>query len=287
MVSASFNRKAERSKLVTLEEAAARVRDGDLLALGGNVLHRAPMAFVRELIRQGKRRLRLVKTAGAHDIDLLCAAGCVAAVDAGFVSYETEFGLATHYRKAVESGAVQANEHACYTVISALRAAASGAPFMPVAGFKDNDLIRENEYFRVIPDPFGGGPVTVVRAIVPDWAIIHVQEADETGNAVIFGPKYEDVLMTRAARKVIVTAERIVNPGHWRQRPELVDIPGFLVEAVVHAPRGAAPCSCDRMYEADLNALAKFRKLEPKDIPAFVAGYERADRSGRKAVIRV
>jgi len=285
--SAFASRTRARSKLVPLEEAAAMVRDGDLLALGGNVLHRAPMAFVRELIRQGKRRLGVVKTAGAHDIDLLCAAGCVEAVNAGFVSYETEFGLAMHYRKAVESGEVRANEHACYTVISALRAAASGAPFMPVAGFRGTDLIRENDDFRVIPDPFGGEPVTVVRAIMPDWAVIHVQEADETGNAVIHGPKYEDVLMSRAARKVIVTAERVVSAGHWQRQPTLVDIPGFLVEAVVHAPRGAAPGSCDRMYDADLAALAKFMKLERKDIPAYVAQYEKADRSGRKAVIRI
>jgi len=287
VTSASVNRTKGRSKLVSLEEAAAMVRDGDVLALGGNVLHRAPMAFVRELVRQGKRRLGVVKTAGAHDIDLLCAAGCVETVYAGFVSYETEFGLAAHYRKAVESGEVRVNEHACYTVISALRAAASGAPFMPVAGFRDTDLIRENDDFRVIPDPFGGEPVTVVRAIAPDWAVIHVQEADETGNAVISGPKYEDVLMSRAARKVIVTAERIVGAGHWQRQPTLVDIPGFLVQAVVHAPRGAAPGSCDRMYDADLAALTKFMKLERKDIPAYVEQYERADRSGRKAVIRI
>ncbi len=287
MVSAALDRKAGRSRLVSLEEAAGLVRDGDLLALGGNVLHRAPMAFVRELVRQGKRRLGLVKTAGAHDIDLLCAAGCVDTVHAGFVSYETEFGLAAHYRKAVETGSVRANEHACYTIISGLRAAASGAPFMPVAGMKAGDLLRENDDFRVIADPFGGEPVTVVRAIVPDWAIVHVHEADEEGNAVIFGPKYEDVLITRAARGVIVTAERIVGSGKWRSQPERVDIPGFLVTAVVHAPRGAAPGSCARLYEADLKALARFKTLEAADVGSFVAGYTRADRSGRKAAVRI
>jgi glutaconate CoA-transferase subunit A len=274
---------ANRSKLVPLSEAAGLVRDGDLLALGGNVLHRAPMAFVRELIRQNKRGLRLMKTAGAHDIDLLCAAGCVSAVDAGFVSYETEFGLAMHYRKAVESGAVRTNEHACYTVISALRAAAIGAPFMPVAGLKEGDLIRENDDFRIVDDPFGGGPVTVVRALAPDVAVIHVQEADEAGNGVIWGPKFEDVLMTRAARKVVLTAERIVGRTRTGMRPEAVDIPGFLVEAVVHAPRGAAPCSCAKMYEADLKALEKFKKLDTGEIESFIRSYERADRSGRKA----
>ena len=92
------------------------------------------MAAVREMIRQGKRGLRLVKTAGGMDVDLLCRAGCVSTVDAGFISYESEFGLAQFYRKAVQQGEVIAHEHACYTVISALRAASYGIPFMPVRG---------------------------------------------------------------------------------------------------------------------------------------------------------
>lgn len=270
--------RAGKGKLAGLAEAAGLVKDGDRVALGGNVLHRAPMAFVRELARQGKRGLKLIKTAGAHDIDVLCAAGCVAEVDAGFVSYETAFGLAAHYRKAVESGAVVANEHACYTVIGALRAAAAGAPFMPVAGLKAGDLLKENRYFTVIPDPFGGPHVPVVKAIVPDVAVIHVQEADAAGNAVIYGPKYEDVLISRAAKSVIITAERIVPDRAFRSRPEAVDVPGFLVAAVVHAPRGAAPCSCDRAYEADAQALERFRKLAADEIGAYLAAYEKRDR---------
>jgi glutaconate CoA-transferase subunit A len=273
--------KAGKGKLMGLTEAAGLVRDGDCVALGGNVLHRAPMAMVRELARQKRKGLRLVKTAGAHDIDLLCAAGCVAEVDAGFVSYETAFGLAMHYRRAVESGAVKANEHACYTVIGALRAAAMGAPFMPVVGLKAGDLLKENDSLTVIPDPFGGYHVPVVKAIVPDVAILHVQEADADGNAVILGPKYEDVLMSRAAKTVIVTAERILPSRAFRSRPEAVDIPGFLVAAVVHAPRGAAPCSCDRLYEADAKALERFRQLKAEDIGAYLAEYERSDRGAR------
>ncbi|MDU5143680.1 MAG: CoA-transferase [Paenibacillus dendritiformis] len=271
-------------KIIALQEAAALVRDGDILALGGNVLHRAPMAMVRELVRQRKRRLRLVKTAGAHDIDLLCAAGCVQSVDAGFVSYETEYGLAMHYRKAVERGEVQGHEHACYTVICALRAAAAGAPFMPVAGLKAGDLIAANDYFAAITNPFGDEPVTVVRSIVPDVAVLHVQECDEDGNAVILGPKFEDVLMSRAAKRVILTTEKIVPKSKMRMRPDSVDIPRFLVEAVVHAPRGAAPCSCDKSYEADFKMLERFVKMKTAaEIEAYVQAYDSKDRSGMKA----
>ena len=109
----------------SLEGVIATIEDGSRVALGGNTLHRAPVAAVHELVRQQKRGLELVKTAGAYDVDLLCAMGCVAAVSAGFVGYENVFGLAPLYRRAVEAGRVEAREHACYTVIAGLRAAAT------------------------------------------------------------------------------------------------------------------------------------------------------------------
>ena len=186
------------SKLMPLEQAVGLIKDNDMVAFGGNALHRAPMAAVREISRQEKKGLRLVKTAGAMDIDLLCLGDCVSSVDAGFISYETGFGLATFYRKAVEGGRIKANEHACYTVISALRAAQAGIPFMPVRGLKAGDLLKVADYFKVISDPFSGEDITVVKALAPDVAIIHVQKADSEGNACINGPKYEDVLLSRA-----------------------------------------------------------------------------------------
>ncbi|WP_110931154.1 CoA transferase subunit A [Paenibacillus bouchesdurhonensis] len=274
------------SKMISLEEAAGLVHDGDRIAFGGNVLHRAPMAMVRELARQRRKNLRIVKTAGAHDIDLLCAAGCVESVDAGFVSYETEFGLAMHYRKAVEAGRVIGNEHACYTIICALRAAAAGAPFMPVVGLKAGDLLEAADYFRVIQDPFSGDPVTVVQAIVPNVAVIHVQEADDLGNAIIYGPKFEDALMSRAARKVIVTTEKVVPRSKIRMRPDLVDIPGFLVSAVVHAPRGAAPCSVEKAYDADTKAIERFKKLKAEEMDVYLREYETKDRGFKAGGLR-
>lgn len=269
------------SKLVTLAQAAALVKDGDMVAFGGNVLHRAPMAMARELVRQEKKGLRLVKTAGAMEVDMLCLGGCVSSVDAGFISYETEFGLASHYRKAVESGAVRANEHACYTVICALRAAQMGVPFMPVRGLKAGDLLKVAEYFKVIQDPFSGEPITVVKALNPDFAIIHVQEADKDGNARIIGPKYEDVLLSRAAKNVIVTAENIVPTSKLALNPENIDIPHFLVTAVVHVPGGAAPCSCASCYDVDRKSIKAFKAISDKEgLKSYLESYERKDRRG-------
>src|SRR3954469_17385377 len=100
-------------KRATLAEAIATVPDGARIALGGNTLHRGPGAAVHEIVRQGKRGLEVVKTAGAYAVVLLCPAGSGAVIAAGFVVYETPFGMAPAYRRAVESGVVEAREHAC------------------------------------------------------------------------------------------------------------------------------------------------------------------------------
>ena len=59
------------TKQTSIVEAVQSIQDGSLLALGGNALHRSPIAFVYELIRQKKKDLSLIKTAGALDVDLL------------------------------------------------------------------------------------------------------------------------------------------------------------------------------------------------------------------------
>lgn len=266
------------SKLTSLKEGVKFIEDGMTLGIGGNVLHRAPMAFLREVVRQRKRSLKAVKTAGAHDVDLLARGGCLYSVDAGFVSYETEYGLAKYYRKGVEAGAIIGNEHACYTVMCALRAAKSGVGFMPVKGLQISDLIEVNDYFRRIKDPFTGETVTAVKAIVPDVAVIHVQECDVNGNAVIYGPRFDDVLLVKAAKSVIVTTEKIIDTQRLRRDPSAVAIPGFLVNKVIHVPKGAKPCGVHGLYEVDDSVLKGFLSdSSPEAFESYLSLYERQD----------
>ncbi len=245
------------NKVVSLAEAIASVPDGGVVALGGNTLHRSPSAAVHELVRQGKKGLNLVKTAGAYDVDILCGAGVASAVTAGFIGYENVFGMAGLYRQAVETGRVRACEHACYSVIAGLRAAAQGVSFMPVAGLTDSDVPAAQD-FRLVTDPYTGQTVIAIPAITPDVAIIHVHEADPEGNARIRGTLFEDVLMVTAARRVILTAERVVDGQTFTTQPELTTIAGFMVDSVVEAPRGAWPCSCAGLYDYDADYLAEY-----------------------------
>lgn len=266
-------------KIEKITNAIQLIRNGDTVGIGGNVLHRAPMAIIREIIRQNKQNLQLIKTAGAMDIDMLCFGGNASSVDAGFVSYESEFSLAQHYRKAVQDGVVKGNEHACYTVISALRAGAYGVPFMPVRGLQTTDLIGVNDYFDYVVDPFTSEKIAVVKAIAPDVTIIHVQEADVFGNAKIYGPAYDDVLLATASKKVIISAENIVSADYFRDNKIKVDIPHFMVTAVVNAPKGASPCSCFNYYDIDRDNLKRFKSLKSKeDLKIYLQAYKTTDR---------
>jgi glutaconate CoA-transferase subunit A len=104
--------RAAPSKLVSLAELAALIPEGCALGLGGVFLHRGPFALVRELARQGRRRLEIIKPSPGYDLDLLCRAGAVAKVRAGIVAMEGNFGLARWYRRAIERKQATLEEHA-------------------------------------------------------------------------------------------------------------------------------------------------------------------------------
>lgn len=125
---------------------------------------------------------------------------------------------------------------------------------MPVAGLVGSDLPTASD-FRAVADPYTGEEVYVIPRIAPDWAVLHVQEADSLGNARISGTPYWDRIMSRAASRVIITAERIVPTADFARCPELTVVPAFLVDAVVEAPGGAWPGSCYPHYGIDEPAV--------------------------------
>ena len=100
------------SKIISLSELAARIGDRTSIAIGGSFLHRGPFALVRELVRQRKRNLEIIKPSPGYDVDLLCRAGAVAKVRAGIVAMEGNFGLASWFRKAIERKEAFLEEHA-------------------------------------------------------------------------------------------------------------------------------------------------------------------------------
>ena len=261
---------AGTSKFVTLQELAARVADGSSLAVGGSFLHRGPFAFVRELIRQGRRNLEVVKQSPGYDIDVLCRAGAVARARAGIVAMEGNFGLAPWYRRAVETGQIRLEEHACATLTAGLRAAAFGVPFMPCGGIHGSDLAALNGW-KMIEDPYGSGQsVYLIPRIAPDFAVIHANEVSEEGDVRVFGTFHWDRIMSRSARRVLIIAERIASSASFRDQPELTLVPHFLVEAASIVPNGAWPGSCWPDYEVDYPAVEAYMEDAPDVLRAHL-----------------
>ena len=253
--------------LTSLEEVAGLVNDGALMTFGGATFSRAPMEFVRELVRQGKKDLNLIDREPAMDFDLLIGAGCVAKVRTGMLGFEV-FGMAPNFRKKSETGELVTKEGACQPIIAGLRAAAMGLPSLPVKGMLGSDLLTISEVIgsqKQVEDPFTGETMIAVKAIEPDIAVIHAQKADEYGNVRIEGPFYEDVIKAKAAKKVVVIVEELIPNSEIRKMPEATTIPHFLVDAVVDTSRGAYPCSCFNYYEADYDHIKEYLKAAAKD----------------------
>jgi len=251
-----------KDKRVPLAELAARVPDGASIALGGSFLHRGPFAFVRELIRQRKQRLEIIKQSPGYDIDILCRAGVATKARAGIVAMEGNFGLAPWYRKAIENGALELEEHACMSLTAGLRAAAFGVPFQPCGGLQGSEFPPLNGW-QQIDDPYGSGQsVFVVPAIRPDYAVIHASEVDAAGNVRVYGTAHWDRIMSRAADKVLVVAERCVDTQTFIDTPETTLIPYFMVEAVSICERGAWPGSNHPDYDIDYPAVHAYLETD-------------------------
>ena len=240
-------------KVVSLSEAGAMVRDGDVVALQNMATQAAPMALVRELVRQQRRDLTVVALVGGMAVDWLAAAGCLSGFIGAAVSME-QFGLCQQYRRAVEAGTVRVEELSETALNSRLGAGARNLPFLPTRGLIGTDLIATNpDSLVLVEDPFGGAPVVACRALVPDVALVHAHRADRAGN-VASEPtiRWPDTgIMPKAARTVLVTVEEIVDSDVLRRDPDRTVLPGFVVDAVVEVPYGAHPTSFFPGYTYD------------------------------------
>jgi glutaconate CoA-transferase subunit A len=231
------------NKIVPLSEAAALVRDGDVLALGGMTLYRRPVAFVRELLRRAPRprALTLLSFTAAYESDLLVGAGLVQRIRTCYFGLEA-FGLAPMFTLAGGRGEVDIVEESEASLAFGLRAALAGVGFMPGRGWLGTDMLKLRPDVRTVRDPYSGEELVAFPALHSDVAVIHALQADPAGNALIGGNQAIDFELSLTARTVIVTAEKITD------RLTRSDLIATAVTAVVSAPRGAWPTSCHPLY---------------------------------------
>jgi glutaconate CoA-transferase subunit A len=218
-----------------------------------------PFAAGHELIRQRKRNLTLIGTISDILFDQIIGGGCVSKLRAAWVG-NVITGSCYNFRRAVESCAIEIEDHSNLTLAMALQAGAMGVSFMPTRTALGSDLFKTNTCLKTITCPFTGGTLTAVAAINPDVTIIHVQRVDEYGNAHAWGNLGVTHEACLASRHIIITAEEIVTPEVIRSDPNRVVTPGFRVSAVVHASFGAHPSPVPGYYNRDHQAFIDYRK---------------------------
>lgn len=251
-------------KVMSVSEAIQRFvpdRCGSL-AVGGMHMHNNPMALIREVIRQGKKIKRLITSPSADiNADLLLGSGLVEEILTAYVGFE-HLGLASNFRRAVEKKTVKLLECDEPFLVYGFQAGAGGLPFIPYPkGLELNDLHKINpELYRFTTDPYTGEQVMTAAPIKPSVALIHCQEADPYGNAIFKGSEFTDRQMIFAAETVVLQVEKIVPDLAKKYGAKRVNVPGFLVSALVEAPYGCHPTSSHTYYSDDEEHLRAYLK---------------------------
>ncbi|WP_292533112.1 CoA transferase subunit A [Methylocystis sp.] len=262
----------ETNKRRSLDELAAMVSNDAIVAVGGGLSSREPMALLRALLRKGLSGLTVVGSAHGIDIDLLCAGGALSRSCESYVGFEQDFGLAPNYRRALESGAVEVNDSCCYTLVQQLRAAIQGLPFMPIRSLRGTSFTALHPEYKRMTCPFTGEELLLVPALEPDVALIHAQYGDERGNLIIQGPPVADLLFARASRVVLATVEKIVSTEALRAMQGAV-IPYFYVTALSGTPMGAHPTACYPFYAYDRRHTALYHAAARESAADFKTQY--------------
>lgn len=234
------------SKVTTLDDAVAELRDGMTIGIGGWGSRRKPMAFVRAILRTDVKDLTVV-TYGGPDLGLLCSAGKVRRAYYGFVSLDSPPFYDPWFAKARTTGAIEAREMDEGMLRCGLQAAAQRLPFLPIRAGLGSSVIDfwEGELKTVTsPYPVEGGHETLVAmpALNLDAAFVHMNIGDKRGNAAYTGidPYFDDLFLMSAQRrflsveKIVPTEELVASTS-----PQTQVINRMMVDKVVEAPGGA------------------------------------------------
>lgn len=272
-----WNRKKPKGlidKRMSEREAIERfVHDGDYIGteLYGSV--RCPMSLTREIVRQGKRDLRIAGQ-GVLELDLLLAAGLVKALDITYIGLEV-YGVSNCLRREVESGRVEkCTEWSNAGIAWRFKATAMGMPFIPVRSMLGTDTLKYSAA-KVVRCPFTGDLVCLLPALILDVGLIHVHRADRYGNAQIDGISGFCAELARASKRLLISAEEIVPTEVIRQQPDRTIIPYYLVDAVVEAPYGSHPGEMYYLYRRDEEIIKEWVKAseDPETTQNYLRRY--------------
>ena len=259
-------------KRMTAEDATALIRDGDHVAIGGTLYSRTPMALVFALLRQRRRHLTVSRPLACYEIELFLATGALDRIVTSWVGIGLPWGLAPVFRHYVERGEARYDEWSHLAMGLRYKAGAMGVPFLPSLTMLGSDLAGTLG-LQTVDCPYTGEQLAAVPALNPDVALIHAHRADRFGNVQVDGYRHMDADMAKAARTVIVSAERIVSPEEIAASPAQTMLPHFAVDAVVAAPHGSYPHECYGLYGPDFEHFTAYAAATKEQGPAGALRY--------------
>ena len=255
-----------------MTEAIGRfVHDGDTIVIEG-FTHLICFAAGHEIIRQRRRELTVCRLTPDLIYDQLIGAGCVRRLVFSWAG-NPGAGPLHALRRAVEQGvpnSIELEEYSHFGMVARLSAGAAKLPFYPLRDYAGSDLPRVNPQIKTVTCPFTGEELAAVPALNPDTAIVHVQRADENGNAHVWGLMGVQKEAAFASRHTIVVAEEIVPESVIRADPNRTLIPGLIVDAVVREPFGCHPSYAQGYYDRDNDFYVGWREIS-QDVGKFNA----------------
>ncbi len=253
-----------RTKLMSLETAAGMIRDGDRIVMSAGFTH-SPMAMLREIARRDLRDLHIIGIVGGSiNLDFLVGTGQTKTVECCSIGFEPFGRAAPNFDRYLKESRIYALDNTCGIAFSMIQAGSMGVPYIPVRGLAGTDVFKRRPDMLIAPNPFDPAEETVVALSTnPDVAILHALRADRDGNAML-RKHGEDVMVAQASRRVIVTAEEIVDRVTADDEGGQY-ISAINVTAVVHAPRGAHPTGVPGYYEADAEHIREYVRASTDD----------------------
>jgi len=264
--------KSLRNKVMYVREAVKRfVHDGDYVGIGGFGTNRIPTAVCHEIVRQKRKNLGFLGHTSTHDFQILAAGEVFDRCDVGYVVGLEARGLSPQARRYLESGKVRITENTNYTLSMRIKAASMGVPFILSRNLMGTDTFAKSASM-LVRCPFTGKKLVAHPAIYPDVAAIHVHESDVHGNARIHGITISDLDLARAAKRLIITTERLIQESEIRRDPAATDIPYYLVDAVCEVPFGSYPGCMPGEYFSDEDHLREWLEAEkdPETLRSFL-----------------
>lgn len=249
---------------MNLKDAVKEIPNGAEIAFGGFAITRSPVAFINEMIRQGKKDLNVYQPIVCMATDMLVGARAVKKLSYGGGSLD-RFGRMERINEAFEKGAIDAREFSGLSLTYRFLAGSLGIPFIPTKIILGtdilNNLIKKNDdSVMITASPYDSEDKLVyIKALQPDYAVIHAPYADKKGNVIIEGPVW-DLEIGKAAKKLYVMADQIVSNEYIKMHPEKVAIPNVYTHAVIEVPYGAYPTSVYKMYDYDSHMLTEYAK---------------------------